>query len=189
MWEGKPELSAPTLEDGREVKNVIADGKRAVIPFPIWFERSTYSRGKRRGDILWGGPPTLVSRRFAQAVEELGVTGCSTYEVDLYSLNEGKVEGYIGFAENTRGTSEIRSYAWPEKHHSYAWIISERVPTGLHERGIDMFDVKESSQKNHASPHCQTHPRRNALAPPRRLILPLPRSSPREPQIASTLSV
>ncbi|MDK8347520.1 hypothetical protein QP868_10940 [Brevibacterium sp. UMB1308A] len=142
MWEGKPELGSPTLEDGREVKNVIADGKLDEIPFPIWFERSTYSRGKRRGDILWGGPPTLVSRRFAQAVEELGVTGCSTYEVDLYSLNEGKVEGYIGFAENTRGTSEISSYAWLEKHHSYAWIISERVLTGLHERGIDMFDVK-----------------------------------------------
>lgn len=26
MWEGKPELGSPTLEDGREVKNVIADG-------------------------------------------------------------------------------------------------------------------------------------------------------------------
>lgn len=39
-------------------------------------------------------------------------------------------------------TSEISSYAWPEKHHSYAWIISERVVTGLYERGIDMFDVK-----------------------------------------------
>lgn len=26
MWEDKPELGSPTLEDGREVKNVIADG-------------------------------------------------------------------------------------------------------------------------------------------------------------------
>ena len=55
-----------------------------------------------------------MSQRFADAVAELGVTGCATFDVDLYSLNEGRVDGYVGFAENTEGTSEISSYAWPE---------------------------------------------------------------------------
>ncbi|PMB98227.1 hypothetical protein CJ198_07625 [Brevibacterium luteolum] len=124
-WEGRPDLGSPRLDDGREVFDVVADGKLEEIPFPVWFERSTDSRGKRRGDILWGGPPTLVSQRFADAVADLGVTGCSTFDVDLFSVNEGRVEGYVGFAENTEGTSEISSYAWRERAHSYAWIGSD----------------------------------------------------------------
>ncbi|MCT1656311.1 hypothetical protein [Brevibacterium luteolum] len=146
-WEGRPALGSPTLEDGRKVVDVIADGKLDEIPFPVWFERNTDSRGKRRGDILWGGPPTLVSQRFADAVAELGVTGCSTFDVDLFSANEGRVEGYVGFAENTEGTSEITSYAWREKAHSYAWIVSERVLEGLKARGVDMFEVEPFDEK------------------------------------------
>ena len=127
--------------------DVIADGRLDEIPFPIWFERSTYSRGKRRGDILWGGPPRLVSERFAEAIADLGVTGCRTIDVELYSLNEGRVDGYVGFSENTEGTSEVTSYAWREGAHSFAWIVSERVLTGLRERGVDMFLVEPFTER------------------------------------------
>ena len=73
--------------------------------------------------------------------------GCSTFDVDLYSLNEGRVDGYVGFAENIEGTSEISSYAWREGAHSYAWIVSERVLAGLKARGVDMFEVEPFGEK------------------------------------------
>lgn len=147
VWEGKPPLGPYTLDDGRDIYDVVADGNLEELPFDVWFERETISRGKRRGDILWGGPPTLVSQRFADAVAELGVAGCSTFEVNLFSANEGRVTGYVGFVENTEGTSEITSYAWPESAHSFAWIVSERVLEGLKERGVDMFHVEPFTEK------------------------------------------
>lgn len=144
-WEGKPKYGRSTLDDGQEIDDLIARGDLDRIPFPVWFERNTGSSGKRQGDLLWdvGLPTSLVSRRFADAVGDLGVTGTRTYGIELIDRRNGPIEGYVGFVPRLNGSGEVSSYAWTDGDNSFTWIISARVLLGLKERGVDMFSVQQ----------------------------------------------
>ncbi|WP_291277900.1 hypothetical protein [Galactobacter sp.] len=153
-WEGRPEYGSPTLDDGREVYDVIACGNLEDIPFNVWFERNTDAKGKRHGDILWSGglESQPVSRRFAQAVAELGVADVKTYEIDLIDRRKGPIEGYVGFVPSLTGKGEISSWNWRKGKTSFAWVMSNRVLDGLLARGIDGFEYEPLEDENYIPP-------------------------------------
>ncbi|UBH05375.1 hypothetical protein K8P10_000886 [Leucobacter sp. Psy1] len=143
-WEGQGTTDGDVLPDGTDPSGVVATYGPEAVPFPIWYRQSQYSRNQRQGDILWacGLANKLVSRRFADRVFELGVTGCRTYEVELYDRRMRPIEGYVGFVEDPSGEGELAMEArdWP----TTSMVCSRRVLDGLLEVGIDQFEIDYS---------------------------------------------
>lgn len=133
-----------TRDARRRFATASRNGELHLLPFTPLFERDpNASTGTKRGDILWSGglPITLVSRRFAEAIEDLGVTKYDLYDVDFVDFRGGRIEGYVGFAANLEGTSEVVTGTWHRGWRGMFTIASARVVKGLVERGIDGFHV------------------------------------------------
>lgn len=141
-WAGEKE-GYSTLADGQDIGDLVRNGDLDQLPFKIWYERDTTAKGTRRGDLLWGvgNPIFMVSNRFLDAVTELGVAGFKAYDVEVIDRRKGPIDGYVGFAVDQEGSSELTSYGWPDRFRSLIWIVSDRVLDGLRERGVDQFEV------------------------------------------------
>lgn len=141
LWAGMNWNGPETVGDGFDPAMVVAAEGPEAVPFPIWFERVPECRDERRGDILWpaGRGPKLVSRRFADRVLELGVTGCRTYEVELLDARRRPIEGYVGFIEDPTGQGEIVM-----EHGDlpgFYMLCTPRIVEGLKEAGITDFEI------------------------------------------------
>ncbi|WP_029068708.1 hypothetical protein [Jonesia quinghaiensis] len=143
--EGKPEYGPWKTSDGRDVIDEIAVGRIAELPFPVDFRRDTASTGKKRGDILWlgGHPLLLVSRRFVEALEEMGVTGWLTYPVELRDSGRRSgepIEGYVGFVPDLTGNAPVRSYNVGTPN--FAIRVRGDILDGLKSRGVVRFSAE-----------------------------------------------
>lgn len=143
-WEGVDSVEGRVLADGTYPDDLAAKYGADSLPFRTWFRQTPECRNQRHADILWAGglATKLVSRRFADRVSELGVTGCRTYEVELYDRRMRPIEGYVGFLEDRTGKDELtmRAPDWP----TFTMVCSRRVLDGLLEVGIDQFEIDYS---------------------------------------------
>lgn len=137
-WEGKPMMGPWKTSDGRRIVEVIADGNADTLGFAVWFEQLPDSRGTRRGDILWSGglPHGLVSTRFVDALQDLGVTGWSTYDVTIKDTQGQSIRGYVGLVADVTGTSELVSRAWKAGRQKPVYLATQRVAEGLAAVGV-----------------------------------------------------
>lgn len=142
-WQDRPELGPWLTSDGRDVIDLVEEHQLDEIGFPIWFERSPYSRDRERprADVLWAGGMAykLVSETFAKALEELGVTGFSTYEVDFRDRKGSPIHGYVGLLEDLTGESELTTPHLQEQRRGFSLLTSQRVLDGLHAAGVTRF--------------------------------------------------
>lgn len=142
-WEGMPELGPHVLDDGREVYEVVMEGRLDELDFPVWFRQQEGSRDKRRGDMLWMGGLHLeiVSRRFVDALGDLGaLDGVRTFPVELRDRRMRRIEAdYLGLVEPV-GRGEVRSRmpAW----RTFGLAVTARVLEGLRERGVTELKVE-----------------------------------------------
>lgn len=144
-WEGKPKLGPFTLEDGRDIIDLIETGKGEELGFPFWFRRTEGSRDKRLGDILWTGGLAIkvVSKRFLDALTDLGVAdGLQTYPATLVDRRGRAIEGaYYGAVEHLGHEGEIN--AGHDTSRGFSFTVSTRVLEGLRARDVTGFKVNQ----------------------------------------------
>lgn len=148
-WEGKPELGPWMTGDGQRVVDVIANGHIDTLPYRVWFEQSPDSRGARHGDLLWVGglPIGIVSDRFIEVLKDLGVTGWSTYMVEIRDAAGDEITGYMGFVADVTGDSEVVSWAWKKKRQMPLYLTTDRVADALLAAGVDRLERKTATQR------------------------------------------
>lgn len=145
-WEGKPKLGPYLLPDGREIPALIVDGLYDELGFPFWFRQVEGSRGQRRGDLLWagGGESKVVSRRFVDALHDLGVTDdLRLTPVEIRDRRKRPIEAdYVALVEPI-GQGEIRAGLTTMRNS--VLIVSARVLDGLRERGVTDFLIEPTT--------------------------------------------
>jgi hypothetical protein len=137
-WQGMPRFGPHLLPDGRDILDLIERGDIEELGFDVWFRQVEGSRGQRFGDLLWAGglATKVVSRRFVDALEDLGVAGhVRTYPVRMFDRKMRPIEkDYVGLVEPTGGDGEIHA-AHPTLRNT-GLVVSARVFEGLQERGV-----------------------------------------------------
>lgn len=97
LWDGKDGQGPWVLPDGRDVEVLVYGGRAAELPFPVWFE--PFDSASRLSSMLWtGARGTVASTVVVAALESIGATGYSTYEIDLRDASGRAVPGYVGLA-------------------------------------------------------------------------------------------
>ncbi|MDF9716315.1 hypothetical protein INN71_15135 [Nocardioides sp. ChNu-153] len=146
-WEGQPKLGPWLLPDGREIPRLIEDGQADELGFPFWFRQVEGSRGRRRGDLLWGGGSRtkVVSRRFVDALGELGVLDdLMTYPAAILDRRRRVIEAdYLGLVEPI-GRGEVRAGLTTQRNSMLT--VSARVLEGLRERGVTEFEAEPTER-------------------------------------------
>ena len=132
-WEGKPPLGPWLLPDGRDIDELIADGRLDEVPFPVWFRR--VGGGKRWGDLLPGGACKIASVRLVGVLESIGATGYRTFPIDLRDRGGEPITGYVGFATTPwQGGTDIQPLlGW----QNFTFWANARVVEALRARGAD----------------------------------------------------
>lgn len=151
-WEGMAEFGPWLLDDGRQVQQVIAAGQVDELPFAVWFRQDQGSKAQRHGDILWGtgSPAKVVSRRFVEALSDLGVTGLSTYPIEVVDRRRRPIEGdFVGLVEPLAGQGEVCS-PYPDQR-GFSLVVTGRVLEGLRERGVTEYLVEPYQAPNPGS--------------------------------------
>lgn len=149
QWAGKPELGPWVTDDGQRVVDVIADGRGESLPFRVWFEQSPNCKGSRRGDILWveGLPIGIVSDQFVEELDNLDVSGWSTYQVSIKDTAGHQIEGYRGFVADVTGDSEVISWAWKDGRQAPVYLAADHVADSLLAAGVDGFDREATTER------------------------------------------
>lgn len=141
-WEGKLRFGPYVLPDGRDIIDLVEAGEVDELDFDVWFRQSQGSRGERFGDLLWTGGLAIkiASRRFVDALEELGVASAvRIYPVRMFDRKMKPIEReYFGLAEPTGRDGEIHA-AHPTLRNS-ALVVSARVFEGLQVRGVTSYE-------------------------------------------------
>lgn len=131
---GMPEFGEFLLPDGRDARDLIADGDTADLGFTPTFLKE---HGNRFGDLLWTTSRSKVaSDRFITALA--GFAGWKSFPVRLTQRRGEDIPGYAGFAV-LPGSADV-FLTTNFQHESFG--VSDAVMAALREAGVDGFKAR-----------------------------------------------
>ena len=139
---GKPELGPWLTPAGDDVHALVGTGELVPMGEAAWFRRHEYSRGTRRGDLLWtgGGQYVLLSERMRAVLLGVGDPGIAFHAVQIRDRGESAphLEGYSLLVPNLSGEGHMRSEV--RGLPTSRLVVTGAVLAALLAAGVDGFD-------------------------------------------------
>lgn len=134
VWDGKPDLGPYLLPDGRNILDEIREGRAGELPFPV---QARIYQGKRINDMLWtGGLGMIASTALVAVLNDLGVAGYATYDLDVRNRDGSPLPGFVGF----RTTSDTLDTDITDlgRGGSYIFYTTDRVANALRDTKLKL---------------------------------------------------
>lgn len=144
-WEGQDDDLPFTLDDGREVDEVIQSEGLREIADRLWL---TVSGQGRTDDMLWstGGMITVVSRAMADALVAAGAENLDIIPTTIRRARSVDLTDYVIVVPTGEGPDRpVREYPLGRRVTVYMDVSAE-VLDALRHRGFDSFTVDDARQ-------------------------------------------
>lgn len=139
---GKPELGPWLTPAGADVHALVGTGVLAATGDLARFRRHEYSRGTRRGDLLWtgGGQYVLLSERMRTVLLGIGDPGMAFHSVQIRDRRDSAphLEGYSLLVPHLSGEGHMRSEV--RGLPTSRLVVTGAVLAALLAAGVDGFD-------------------------------------------------
>lgn len=139
-WPGQPELGPYLLPDGRDIFQLIAEGRIDELGFE---PTVVQTRSGPLGDMLWtlGSSCKVASERMLKTLARIKATGYRTFPLSVRASG-GKILGhYSGIAVGSADPSlDLRRHV--AESEFWGFLASTRVVDALREDGVTDLVIK-----------------------------------------------